>query len=176
MRGRDLAVQLIALLAAMMALVAPSGAWAEDAQAKPIDYAKLSPAELVRSTPKGKLVNPYQDTQADIVVQGGRLYQRYSCSGCHGGGGGGGMGPALTNDTWIYGGDDDTLFRLITLGSEGLQKQGYSRLGRENVVGPMAPFGTLIKSSDDLWKILVFIRSKYTGDATHKFGAPTEKK
>ena len=48
------------------------------------------------------------------------------CNGCHGGGGGGGMCPPLTNDTWVYGRDDDTLFRLITLGTDDLQKQGLS--------------------------------------------------
>jgi mono/diheme cytochrome c family protein len=35
------------------------------------------------------------------------------CNGCHGGGGGGGMAVPLTNPVWIYGDDDDTLFRLI---------------------------------------------------------------
>lgn len=174
MRRRNLAVGIFALSVATMALVTLGSASAEDAQATPTDYTKVSPADLVRNTPKGKLVNPYKDTQTDMVAQGGKLYQSYSCSGCHGGGGGGGMGPALTNDTWIYGGDDDALFRLIALGSDDLQKQGYSRIGRENVVGPMAPFGTLIKSSDDLWKILAFIRSKYRGDPAHKFGAPAE--
>jgi hypothetical protein len=82
------------------------------------------------------------------------------------------MCPPLTNDTWVYGGDDDTLFRLVTLGSDELQKAGYTRKGRENVVGPMPPFGTIIKSSDDLWKILAFVRSKYNGDPAYKFGAP----
>ena len=169
-------MSIIAFSAAMMALATFGWASADGAQSTPIDYTKVSPADLVRSTPKGKLVNPYRDTQTDIVAQGGKLYQSYSCSGCHGGGGGGGMGPALTNDIWIYGGDDDALFRLITLGSVDLQKLGYSRIGRENVVGPMAPFGTLIKSSDDLWKILVFVRSKYGGDPAHKFGASAETK
>ena len=74
------------------------------------------------------------------------MFLGYSCNGCHGGGGGGGMCPPLTNDVWVYDGDDDTLFRLVTLGSDELQKQGYTRKGRENVVGPMPPFGTLIKN------------------------------
>jgi hypothetical protein len=79
--------------------------------------------------------------------------------GCHGGGGGGGMCPPLTNDTWVYGADDDTLFRLIALGSDDLQKQGYKRVKHEVVTGPMPPFGQIIKTSDDLWKIIAFIRS-----------------
>ena len=138
----------------------------------PADRAAMSPSKLVRMTPKGQLVNPYQDTQADIVALGAKNFQRYSCSGCHGGGGGGGMGPPLTNDIWIYGGDDDTLFRLVTLGSDELQKQGYTRTGRENVVGPMMPFHRIIRKSDDLWQLLVFVRSKYSGDPAYKFGNP----
>ena len=115
----------VAVFAGAMALGAISIVSAVDAQA-PIDYTKISPADLVKNTPKGKLVNPYKDTQADIVAQGAQFLQSYSCSGCHGGGGGGGMCPPLTNDTWVYGGDDDTLFRLVTLGSDELQKQGYT--------------------------------------------------
>ena len=55
------------------------------------------------------------------------------CNGCHGGTGGG-MGPPLTNPVWVYGSDDDTLFRLISLGSDELKKQGYTRKGSENVL------------------------------------------
>lgn len=171
MRTAILRTGIIAISAAAAALCALGTAWAADAQA-PTDYAKISPTDLVKNTPKGKLANPYKDTQEDIVAQGSKDFQRYSCSGCHGGGGGGGMGPPLTNDIWIYGGDDDTLFRLIALGSDQLQKQGYTRTGREHVVGPMMPFGTIIQNADDLWKILAFIRSKYSGDPGHKFGTP----
>jgi mono/diheme cytochrome c family protein len=74
----------------------------------------------------------------------------------------------------VYGGDDDTLFRLVTLGSEELQKQGYARKGRENVVGPMPPFGAIISNADELWKIIAFIRSRFNGDPAYKFGAPAE--
>ena len=86
------------------------------------------------------------------------------------------MCPALTNDTWVYEGDDDTLFRLVTLGSVDLQKAGYVRKGHENVVGPMPPFGALIKNGDELWKIIAFIRSKYSAaaDQHYKYGTPPE--
>jgi hypothetical protein len=72
----------------------------------------------------------------------------------------------------VYGGDDDTLFRLVTLGSDGLQKEGYTRTGRENVVGPMPPMGTIVKNADDLWKIIAFIRAHYDGDPSYKYGTP----
>ena len=143
-----------------------------------VDYSKITPPDLVKQTPKGQLKNPYTDSQADIVAQGEKIFLGYSCNGCHGGGGGGGMCPPLTNDVWVYDGDDDTLFRLVTLGSDELQKQGYSRHGSENVVGPMPPFGTLIKTSDELWKILTFVRSKYSPnvDQKYKYGTPPELK
>lgn len=137
----------------------------------PIDYAKISPADLVKETAKGKLHNPYQDTEANIVAQGQTLFRRYPCSGCHGGSAGGGMCPPLTNGDWFYGGDDDTLFRLVTLGSDQLQKDGYTR-GYGSVTGPMPPMGPLFKNSDDLWKILAFVRSRYDGDPGYKFGTP----
>ncbi len=149
---------------------------APKADASKIDYTKVLPADLIKQVPKGQLKNPYNDSQADIVAQGEHIFLGYSCNGCHGGGGGGGMCPALTNDVWVYEGDDDTLFRLVTLGSDELQKQGYTRKGRENVVGPMPPMGQLMKSSDELWKILTFVRSKYSAsaDQKYKFGTPPE--
>jgi mono/diheme cytochrome c family protein len=144
-------------------------------QAKPVD-ASVKPADLVAKTEKGKIENPYKETQADVVAQGEHLFLSYGCNGCHGGGGGGGMCPPLSNDTWVYDGDDDTLFRLVTLGSDELQKAGYVRKGHESVVGPMPPFGAIVKSSDDLFKIITFIRSRYSSNADpkYKYGTPPE--
>src|SRR6202161_1116722 len=161
-----LAVAFLAIFAALARVRA------DDPAAGSTDYSKVAPVDLVKQTPKGQIKDPYKDTQADIVAQGETLFRSYSCSGCHGGSGGGGLCPPLTNDTWVYGGDDDTLFRLVTLGSDELQKNGYSRTGRENVVGPMPPFGSIIKSSDDLFKIIAFIRAHYDGDPSYKYGAP----
>ena len=79
---------------------------------------------------------------------------------------GGGMAAPLTNEIWIYGSDDDTLFRLITLGTGSLspgnafQKQGFVRKGSENVVGPMPPYGEIITREVDIWKIIAWIRAK----------------
>jgi mono/diheme cytochrome c family protein len=117
------------------------------------------PLELVASTPKGELKNPYNANIAAIAEEGHHRYLSAGCNGCHGGGGGGGMCPPLTNDTWVYGSDDDTLFRLIALGTDGLVKAGYSRVKHEVVTGPMPSFGGIIKTSDDLWRIIAFMRS-----------------
>jgi mono/diheme cytochrome c family protein len=176
-------ITLFAAFASSAMIAAFGLVWADHARADnaaaassgSTDYTKIAPADLVKQTPKGKIKNPYKDTQADIVAQGESLFRSYSCSGCHGGTGGGGMCPPVTNDTWVYGGDDDTLFRLVTLGSDELQKAGYSRIGHENVVGPMPPMGPIIKSSDDLFKMLAFIRAHYDGDPSYKYGAPAQQ-
>jgi hypothetical protein len=118
------------------------------------------PLDLIKATPIGGLHNPYNDKIDAMSEEGHKKYLSFSCNGCHGGGGGGGMCPPLTNDSWVYGASDDTIFRLIALGTDELKKQGYKRIKQEVVVGPMPPFGTIIKTSDDLWKVIAFIRAK----------------
>lgn len=151
MKKSAIAAFLAALISTFILSMAPN------AQPKPPAGGK-KPAEVVSATEKGKLQNPHgNDKQA--AEQGHKLYMSAGCNGCHGGTGGGGMGPPLTNAVWVYGNDDDTLFRLITLGSQDLAKSGYSRKGSENVVGPMPPFKDIVKNDDDLWKIIAWIKS-----------------
>jgi mono/diheme cytochrome c family protein len=125
-----------------------------------------TPTEVAMAAEKGTLKNPYSYTlmNPDLVEAGRKKYMSVSCNGCHGGNGGGGMCPPLSNETWVYGADDDTLFRLVALGSDELLKQGYTRKGRENVVGPMPPHGNIVKTEDDLWRIIYFIRANFRGD------------
>jgi mono/diheme cytochrome c family protein len=128
--------------------------------------AVMTPQQRVDSTPKGSLKNPYNPSQEDKVAQGKELFQSYSCSGCHGGTGGGGMCPPVNGDVWFYGLSDDALFRLVTLGSVGMQQAGFERLGGPGL--QMPPFGAIIKSDDELWKILTWVRSVYKGDPAQK--------
>lgn len=134
----------------------------------------MTPVQRADATPKGQLKNPYSDTDAPVVESGNQFYLKYACSGCHGGNGGGGMCPPLTNDVWVYGGDDDTLFRLVAYGTEALQAKGYSRKGTENVVGPMPPMGQIVQTDDELWRILAFVRSNYHGAPECKFGCGSD--
>jgi mono/diheme cytochrome c family protein len=126
---------------------------------------EMTPLQRAASTPRGQLKNPYTDFMR-VADDGQRIYRSLDCNGCHGGGGGGGMAAPLTNPVWIYGDDDDTLFRLIALGTgrvspgDAFQKQGFVRKGSENVVGPMPPYGDIVKTEDDIWKIIAWIRSK----------------
>jgi mono/diheme cytochrome c family protein len=119
------------------------------------------PTELVKQVPKGQLHSPYPDyaklakDDPDLVKQ----FRLPRCNECHGGTGGGGICPAVTQGVWFWGNTDDVLFRLVTLGSVDLEKEGYTRLTYGTVHAPMPPMGATIKTSDQLWKIIAFIRS-----------------
>jgi len=119
------------------------------------------PTELVKQVPKGQLHSPYPDyaklakDDPDLVKQ----FRLPGCNECHGGTGGGGICPAVTQGVWFWGNTDDVLFRLVTLGSVDLEKEGYTRLTYGTVHAPMPPMGAAIKTSDQLWKIIAFIRS-----------------
>jgi mono/diheme cytochrome c family protein len=163
----------------MMAMMAAADAGADDfpvpqqhkaVEAPPPPADTMPPLDRVKGAPKGTLKNPYTDSNAAIVAAGQALYMKSGCNGCHGGGGGGGMCPPLTNDTWVYGGDDDTIFRLVSYGTDELQKAGYTRKGHESVVGPMPQHGLIVKTDDDLWRIITFIRSNYRGSESKKYG------
>ena len=106
--------------------------------------------------------NPYTG-DADAIAQGEQLFAAKACSSCHGATAAGAMCPSLVNDTWVYGSDDTTLFNLIRLGSSGLQARGRTRIGHEPQVGDMPPFSSVV-SDDEAWKLIAYVRSKYTGD------------
>jgi mono/diheme cytochrome c family protein len=149
----------LGLVAVLLIASMRSELWA---QAHPADSgasatAEGSPLETAKTAEKGALKNPYSD-HGSVAEAGKQIYLAAGYNGCHGMGGGG-MAPPSTNEVWIYAKGDDTLFRLIALGSDDLQKQGYTRRGSENVVGPMPPFGGIIKSNDDMWKMISWIRS-----------------
>jgi mono/diheme cytochrome c family protein len=146
---------------------APSGTAAPDATAAKEDGAcckagdTTPPTELVKQVPKGQLHSPYPD-YAKLAQEDPDLVKQFrlpGCNECHGGTGGGGICPALTQGVWFWGNTDDVLFRLITLGSVDLEKEGYTRLGYGSVHAPMPPMGATIPTSDQLWKIIAFIRS-----------------
>jgi mono/diheme cytochrome c family protein len=121
---------------------------------------KTPPVELVKQVPPGGLHSPYQDyaklAKEQELVKDFRLP---GCNECHGGGGGGGMCPALSQGIWFWGNTDDVLFRLVTLGSAELEKSGFARYQYGSVHAPMPPMGFSIHTSDELWKIIAFIRS-----------------
>jgi mono/diheme cytochrome c family protein len=175
-KGAVLKTTLIVCLVGLTSSLVDAGqqapAAAAGAPAPQAPAGTMTPVERADSAPKGTLKNPYKDTDAAVVAAGNKLYMNYACSGCHGGTGGGGMCPPLTTEVWVYGGDDDTLFRLVAYGSQILQSKGYSRKAQENVVAPMPQMGLVVKTDDDLWRILAFVRANYHGAPECKFGCP----
>jgi len=167
-RFAGVVVSTLALFGACCWLVAASPAGAATPAAKGSPITGKPPLQVVATAPKGSLHNPFNGNAA-MAKAGHKLFFNYGCNGCHGGDGGGGICPPLINGVWIYGGSDDTLFRLISLGSDKLQAAGYYRQTIENVVAPMPSMGPLIKSDADLWKIITWIRSAYSGPPGHKY-------
>lgn len=78
---------------------------------------------------------------AQAVMDGMQLYKQFNCAGCHFNGGGG-IGPALMDDSWIYGGRLDQIYNSI-----------YQ--GRPN--GMPAWGGKL--QDDQIWRIATYVRS-----------------
>ncbi len=72
MRRGVLVAGMVAVFAGVATLCSLGRVWADDAPAA-VDYTKILPADLVKNTPQGKLVNPYKDTQADVVAEGGKF-------------------------------------------------------------------------------------------------------
>jgi mono/diheme cytochrome c family protein len=165
-------IALVAVSTSSIGAQAP-GTAAAPTTAVPASTTAITPVQRADSTPQGKLKNPYSDSDKAIVDSGAKLFSGASCGGCHGGTGGGGICPPLANGVWIYGGDDDTLFRLVTYGTQTLQSKGYTRKAFENVVAPMPAMGGVVGSDDDLWRIITFVRSLYHGPAECKFGCPS---
>jgi cytochrome c oxidase cbb3-type subunit 3 len=83
----------------------------------------------------------YQDN-AWAIGEGQRLYAQMNCAGCHAPGGGGGIGPALTDDAWIYGSDAENVFDTIVKGRPNGMPSYRGRLGNSEV-----------------WKLVAYVRT-----------------
>ncbi len=107
-----------------------------------------APAETAAQTAPGpKKLTPVTGNE-EAIKEGRALWNQSGCSGCHGMGGGG-MGPAVLDDDWKIGGDDETLFKLIR-----------GDLPQQTMP---AVFGKVL-TEDQVWKIIAWIRSIYKGD------------
>jgi cytochrome c oxidase cbb3-type subunit 3 len=94
----------------------------------------------VRDRAAGEIEGPYADN-AWAVAEGKRLYTWFNCVGCHAQGGGG-MGPALMDETWIYGGAPWEIYASIVQ-------------GRAN---GMPSFAGKIPDAQ-VWQIVAYVRS-----------------
>src|SRR5688572_7742949 len=77
-----------------------------------VSFVCLVPTRAAEPEDPPKQLNPFAG-DPEAAKQGRKLFQSYGCSGCHGLMGGGGMGKPILDDTWQFGSDDETLYRLI---------------------------------------------------------------
>jgi cytochrome c oxidase cbb3-type subunit 3 len=76
----------------------------------------LQPGESGRGMRATAAAGGYDPDNSYEVAQGKQWFRWYNCSGCHSPGGGGAIGPALSDENWIYGSDPDTIFATIMEG------------------------------------------------------------
>jgi mono/diheme cytochrome c family protein len=96
---------------------------------------------------KPKMVNPFTGDPA-AIAEGRKLYIANNCSSCHGVQGGGGMGKAILDDTWSFGSDDETLFKLMK-----------GQIPEQTMPKTWADI-----PDDQIWKMLTYVRTLYKGD------------
>ena len=106
-------------------------------------FSELAPsasAPAASANPAAGPPGPYDDN-AWAISEGQRLYVWFNCQGCHAMGGGA-IGPALMDDTWIYGSDPRAIFTSIAEGRpNGMPAFG----GRLNV--------------QQTWQLVAYVRS-----------------
>jgi len=94
-----------------------------------------------QATAAGNIKNPYEG-ESEAVVQGRALFNAMNCVGCHATKGGGGMGPPLSDNVWIYGGEPAQIYMTIVQ-------------GRPN---GMPAFGNALPP-DAIWKLVSYVRT-----------------
>ncbi|HJS59948.1 MAG TPA: cytochrome c peroxidase [Vicinamibacteria bacterium] len=100
-----------------------------------------------RPQDQAKQLNPFAG-DAEVVKEGRKLFLSFGCSGCHGVMGGGGMGKPILDDTWIFGSDDETLYKLI----------------KGQIPQQTMPKTWASLPDEQVWKLLAYVRSLYKGD------------
>ena len=105
-----------------------------------IALSSISPGPTPPVEHRSGLAQQYE-TNAYHVAQGKKYYVWFNCNGCHAHGGGD-SGPALIDDTWIYGGEIENIVQTI-------------REGRPN---GMPSFRGKIPD-EQIWQIAAYVRS-----------------
>jgi cytochrome c oxidase cbb3-type subunit III len=118
---------------------------------------------------------------ADARAMGERLFLNY-CAGCHGSAATGGKGfPNLTDKSWLYGGDPDTIEKSILDGRMGVMPAMGPVIGEENVANVVAYVRSLSRLAHDPFKAQVgkpvFMQNCAAchgadGKGNHAVGAP----
>ncbi|HVV65943.1 MAG TPA: cytochrome c [Rhizomicrobium sp.] len=91
----------------------------------------------------------------NAIARGMQAFNAFNCSGCHMANGGGGMGPALSNDRWIYRSSPANIYLTIV--------QGRS--------AGMPAFGAMLPDRV-VWELVAYVKSLSNAPDGH-FGSTT---
>jgi cytochrome c oxidase cbb3-type subunit III len=149
-----IAAAIVVVVAAALALIVMPGRDGTPPTNAVADYGGAVPATaLLRvpvtgiypgGTPAGlnaNMPNPLAN-DPDAVQRGMKDFDNFNCSGCHMANAGGGMGPALSNDTWIYRSSPANIYLTIV--------QGRS--------AGMPAFGAMLPDRT-VWELVAYIQS-----------------
>jgi cytochrome c oxidase cbb3-type subunit III len=117
----------------------PRGETAPAPDPNPVSLTTLYPG-TPNPPPTPEAVRRYE-RNAYHISEGRRLYVWFNCIGCHANGGGG-MGPALMDDTWIYGGEIQNIAATIVQGRPNGMPSFRDRIPEEQI-----------------WQIAAYVRS-----------------
>ena len=121
-----IALVIVLVVAVGLLRVRMPGAWSHPSLATA--YNGLVPAEKLLRVPvtgiypggntsglEPDMQNPLAN-DPDAAARGMQDFANFNCSGCHMANGGGGMGPALSNDTWVYRSSPANIYLSIAQG------------------------------------------------------------
>jgi cytochrome c oxidase cbb3-type subunit 3 len=116
---------------------------------KPTEKPPVQPVRMVELQPGEKGDGPrneeqqrfYDERNAYDMAQGKRWFRWFNCAGCHSNGGGG-MGPALMDDTWLYGKEPQQIYTTIMDGRPNGMPSFRGRIQEEQV-----------------WQLVAYVRS-----------------
>lgn len=144
--------RLSAGLACAAAIVIASLGMPAAAQSQQSGPGRLPRADQLIAVPVGgthvpaqkqtqSLKNPYEG-DSTAIAQGRQLFASMNCAGCHAPQGGGAMGPPLSDNDWIYGGEPGQIFMSIIQGRPNGMPSFANALPEESV-----------------WKLVAYVRT-----------------
>jgi len=149
-----IAAAIVVVIAAALAFILMPGATAKAPPDLAAGYTGTVPASALLRVPvtgiypggvaaglNPDMPNPLAN-DPDAVQRGMKDFDAFNCSGCHMANAGGGMGPALSNDVWIYRSSPANIYLTIVQG----------RAAGMPAFGAMLPDRTV-------WELVAYIQS-----------------
>lgn len=122
------------------------------ALAQPVNPGKIPGPEQMMQVPVGGTHVPYSkmpeqvrnpfEGDSNAIAQGRELFHSMHCVACHAPQGGGGIGPSLSDNNWIYGGEPGQIYLTIVQGRPN---------GMPSFANALPP--------ESIWKLVTYVRT-----------------